>query len=393
MSDDLQFKALLESIQSREQEMIDCVASWAAINSGSSNTEGLRVMAERLENFMSRLPGELEKIQLPNGTALRLTCRKHAEKRVFLSGHMDTVYSVDHSFQTCERLDENRLRGPGVADMKGGLLVMLEALRAFEAVNENPGLGWEILISPDEEIGSPGSAPLLEEAAQRCQLGLIFEPAIQGSGDLSRQRLGSATYQLTASGRSAHAGRDFTQGRNAIAGLSAAIVQLHALNQKHNVVCNVGSIEGGGPVNVVPDEASAMLNFRVAETAVVDRAILEVTESIKADYDVALSWKGGFTRQPKRLTSAIEALFADYQACAERLGFQLGWRDTGGCCDGNNLAAAGLPNLDNLGVRGGNIHSAEEFVELDSLVERTQLTALFLLNHARSSGRGRDQLR
>ncbi len=377
---------VLDSIRSREHTMIQQLKDWVSINSGSENREGLESMRNKLESAIKEIPATtLEPIPLPNGTAIQAICRPEAPRRVFLSGHMDTVYPLDHPFQSWTMIEENRLQGPGSADMKGGLLVMIEALKGFELSPNAKKLGWEILISTDEEIGSPGSSPFLEEAARRCEIGLVFEPAIQGSGDLSRQRLGSATFHVTATGKAAHAGRDFASGRNAIAGLSAAITSLHELNQLDDVTCNIGRIEGGGPLNVVPEVAKASFNFRAADPQLVENALQSVTKQVRAEYDVALHWEGGFTRQPKLVTPAIEELFSRYQACAEALGFQLNWRNTGGCCDGNNLAAAGLPNLDNLGVRGGNIHSSEEFVDLDSLVERTQLTALFLTDYAESS--------
>lgn len=343
-------------------------------------------MRRVLESAIGELPSvALERIPLANSTAIRALCRPERSTRVFLSGHMDTVYSKEHAFQNWTLIEPNILQGPGAADMKGGLLVMLEALRAFESGVNAEKIGWELLISTDEEIGSPDSAPLLKAAAKRCNIGLVFEPAIQGSGNLSRQRLGSATYHATAIGKSAHAGRDFSAGRNAIAGLSAAISKLHELNDLEDTVCNVGSIEGGGPVNVVPENARASFNFRSADPSKIEFALQEAATLAHEQYDVELQWEGGFTRQPKLITPAIEELFGLYQNCATELGFNLGWQNTGGCCDGNNLAAAGLPNLDNLGVRGGNIHSPKEFVELDSLVERAQLTALFLTNFAESS--------
>ncbi|MEM1296293.1 MAG: hydrolase [Verrucomicrobiota bacterium] len=383
---------LLASIRSRESSMIETLKSWVSINSGSDNGDGLDQMREALESGIEEIPTvDKETIPFSKGKAIRLRCRPGCSRRVFLSGHMDTVYPKDHAFQEWSMIEPNRLVGPGAADMKGGLLVMIEALRAFETSPVASDIGWEVLISTDEEIGSPDSAKLLEEAARRCQIGLVFEPALQGSGNLSRQRLGSASFEVTATGKSAHAGRDFAAGRNAIAGLSAAIASLHKLNKLKDNICNVGSIGGGGPVNVVPETATATFNFRSTDPLKVDSAIKTATSLARDQYGVELDWKGGFTRKPKLLTPEIESLFATYQACAKELGFNLSWRDTGGCCDGNNLAAAGLPNLDNLGVRGGNIHSSEEFVELDSLVERAQLTALFLTKYAESSAPDQDQ--
>jgi len=361
---------------------LDRLAAWCAVNSGSTHREGLDRMRHELEEAFRILPAEGERIPLPSGDALHYRCRPGAERQVLLCGHYDTVYPAEHPFQAVTRLDGRRWRGPGIADMKGGLLVLLAALRAFESFPEAGRLGWEVLLTPDEERGSPESAPLLQAAARRCHLGLVFEPALQGSGELARRRPGSANYEALARGRSAHVGRDFPSGRNAIAGLGEAIAVLDALNRPPEFICNVGRIEGGGPANVVPAEARALFNFRAHDPALVEEALVRAASAARESHGVEIAWEGGFTRPPKHLTPEIERLFARFQACAEALGFPLGWRDTPGCCDGNNLAAAGLPNLDSLGVRGGNLHTPEEFVETDSLVERASLSALFLMDLA-----------
>jgi len=375
------YRSLLDSLPERGPVLEERLVRWAEINSGSGNRPGLEAMTNELEAaFAESVSVRAERIALSSGDALRWTCRPEASCRVLFCGHLDTVYPPDHPFQSCTRLDANTLRGPGVADMKGGLLILLEALRVFEAFADASNVGWEVLITPDEETGSVHSAPLLEEAARRNDIGLVFEPAIQESHDLARERPGSAVYHLLAKGRSAHVGRDFASGRNAIAALATAVGEIHALNRNEGLICNTGFLHGGGPVNVVPDRAQASLNVRARDPDQVESLLEDILMRIGEEFDVGLDLEGGFVRPPKRLTPAIQGLFARVQACAAALGRPLNWRDTGGCCDGNNLAAAGLPNLDNLGPWGGNIHSPEEFVLLDSLVHRAQLAALFLMD-------------
>lgn len=337
------------------------------------------------EEFAGALPGAEVETSSENTGVVKLVCRPEAPLRVLLCGHYDTVYGEDHPFQQCAKPDGDLLRGPGVADMKGGLAVMLEALSAFERFPERESAGWTVMITADEEIGSPVSAPLLEEAARDSHIGLVFEPALSG-GMLARARPGSAELVARVRGRAAHAGRNFADGRSAIAALCDAVNRLQSLNRREpagaTVIWNAGRIDGGGPVNVVPDRAEAAFNLRIRrweDGPLVEKQRDEITRAVAAAHGVELDWTGGFSRLPKEITPEIGALFASFGDCARTLGFDLQWRDTDGCCDGNNLAAAGLPNLDSLGPRGGKIHSSEEYLEIGSLVERAQLSALFLM--------------
>lgn len=377
------FRPYLDRLDGRAALMEERLVRWAEINSGSAHHAGLEQMARELElAFAEWCPIALERTQLANGPALRWICRPEAPQRIFLGGHFDTVYPQDHAFQTCTRLDANTLQGPGVADMKGGLLVLVEALRTFESSPFAASAGWEVLLIPDEEIGSIHSAPLLETAAKHCTAGLLFEPALPDGGNLARRRPGTGVFSLRAAGRAAHVGRDFGAGRNAVVALCDAVHRIHRLNRPGELICNTGAIQGGGPVNVVPAEAHAYINLRANDPDTAVRALREIVAEVQAAHEVELHLDGTFTRPPKPLLPKAEAMFAHLQACARALGLSLDWRDTGGCCDGNNLAAAGLPNLDTLGVRGGKIHSPGEFVFLDSLVERSRLAALFLMDWA-----------
>jgi glutamate carboxypeptidase len=397
------FRPYLKVVEDSAREMRERLVSWCEINSGSGNLAGLAKMLAVLEEEFGRLPGVLDEVELspvqqidPSGKAvnqsfgraLRSVCRPQAPLQIFFSGHMDTVFGATHHFQRCETLDANTVRGPGVADMKGGLLTMLKALEVFEQTPWAQTIGWEVLIGSDEEIGSPGTAPLLEAAAERHHLGLDFEPSLP-SGEIVRRRKGSGNFTAVARGRSSHVGRDFRSGRNAIAILAEFIGAVHALNGEFpGVVFNIGNVSGGGSVNVVADHAAAQFNIRVSETsdiAPVNARLAELVEAFNQRDGLRLEWSGNFHRPPKEVTPQIEALFNAFRACGRDLGLELEWKDTGGCSDGNNLAAAGLPNLDTLGVRGGSIHSDQEFVLLDSLVERAQLTALFLMKLAHGS--------
>ena len=185
-------------------ELRALLVRWCDQNSGSDNFAGLAAMLALLHAEFSSLPGSIEQVPLAGTTAkaLRLRVRPAAPLQLFCSGHYDTVYAANDPFQKCELLSPEKLRGPGVIDMKGGLVVMLAALRALEATPSAAQIGYEVLIGPDEEIGSFGTGHLFAEAAQRHQFGLIFEPA-RPSGDLVHSRKGTGNFTATARGTAA----------------------------------------------------------------------------------------------------------------------------------------------------------------------------------------------
>jgi len=375
-------------IDSQSDRMCGLVTQWANINSYSHNLVGLAELSDLLKSQWSAL-GEVEELPIgpdesidsagnvvhrPLGKALRIIKRPDAPLRVFLCIHMDTVYPPDSLFQRVERLDGNRLRGPGVCDAKGGLAVMLVAVEAIEKSPWADRIGWEVLINPDEEIGSPGSSPLFEEAAKRNHVGLLFEPALP-DGSLVAERGGSGNYTLVVYGRSAHAGREPHLGRNAIALMAECAVKLSALTSA-GITVNVGHVEGGGPVNVVPALAICRFNVRAktpADKQRLEAAIQQIVSEANQRDGFRVSLHGGFHRPPKPATQASQRLQQLVEQCAAELHIPVSWRSSGGVSDGNQLAAAGLPNLDSLGPRGDKIHSHEEYVLLDSLTERAKL--------------------
>ena len=264
--------------------------------------------------------------------------------------------------------------------MKGGISVLMAALEAFETHPGRDAVGWTVLISPDEEIGSLASAPFLAELGRKGHLGLTYEPAMP-DGSLAGARKGSANYHLVVKGRSAHAGRAFHEGRNAVAGAAAIGWALHGLNgRREGVTVNLGRIAGGSPSNVVPDTAVIRFNVRVPDKAAADwieAAVAEIA-AVPPFEGLTLHLHGGFTRPPKPLDASQQALMQVVTEAGELLGQPIAFKSSGGVCEGNNLHAAGLPNIDTLGVRGGDIHSEAEYAWPESFVERAQLSALIL---------------
>jgi glutamate carboxypeptidase len=366
----------------------DLLISWANLSSGSDNFPGLDRMRLALAAEFATLRGAtVEHIPLAGtpAQALRIRVRPAAPLQLLFSGHFDTVYGADSPFQRCTLLDADTLRGPGVADMKGGLVVILAALRAFETSPSAARLGYEILLTPDEEIGSFGSGPLFAAAAasRRFALALVYEPA-RPNGDVVHSRKGTGNFVATCYGRAAHAASPTRAGRNAIAALAEFLAAAHRVpDELPGVMLNIGNIRGGGPAtNVVPDFAEAQLDLRV--TRIADRdpfiaRLLALAAPINARDGLHLALSGAFNRPPKESGPVEAVALTALQQSARELGLApFTSVHTGGASDGNNLAAAGLPNLDALGPIGDRLHSADEFVRLGSIGERARLTARLL---------------
>ncbi len=367
---------------------------WVNINSGSLNREGLHRMADALEEELRELPGTLERLPLPEyttldghrhqpGDAVRFRFRPEAPLRVLFSGHMDTVYGPAHPFQILRKLEDGKWNGPGVADMKGGLFIMIEAVRRFLREDTDGRVGGEILITADEEVGSMGSRPLLVEAAAWNHLGLVFESSLPG-GELVRCRKGTGVFKLVAHGKAAHTGRDFQNGRNAIVALASMLPGCHQLNESiGDAIVNVGTVSGGGTVNVVPDLARAWLNIRIGQSdtaGVIEDALDELAAAAMREYPgTRIVREGGFQRAPREETPGNARLHEFWNEAEQSLGLEAsGKRDTGGSSDGNLLGEEGLPHLDGVGIRGGSIHSPEEFAFPESIEGQVARTVAFL---------------
>ncbi len=395
-------RSALDLLADRGGQLVDRAVGWCAINSGSRNLEGLSRMADVLMAELQRFPGEAERVELgatqsvaddgrlrqdPHGDGLRLTVRPRAPIQVVLTGHYDTVFPAGTRFLEVTPREDGALNGPGIADMKGGISVMLAALETLETHPDRDQVGYRVLLSPDEEIGSLASAPLLAELGATGHVGLTYEPSMP-DGSLAGARKGSGNFHILVRGQAAHAGRDFASGRNAVIGAADIATSLHALNgQRDEVTVNVAAIAGGSPLNVVPDNAVVRFNVRVPDQASADwvRNEIEkivVAEPLTGQHGLQVSLHGGFTRPPKPMDASQTALFAAVREVGGLLGQEIAWKPSGGVCEGNNLHAAGLPNIDTLGVRGGDIHSENEYAWPQSFVERAQLSALILMKLA-----------
>lgn len=375
--------------------MLGQVQQWCAVNTGTGNLAGLAQQTALLADAFAALPGSVtleepapvsamgaDGIERPiaNGQHLVLRVRPEAQRRFLLTGHMDTVYPAGHAFQQQTWLDQDTLNGPGVADMKGGIAVILAALKAFETSAAAAATGYDVMINSDEETGSLASAPLIARLAQGKAAALTYEPSALPDGTLTGARGGSGNWSVAITGRSAHAGRNPQDGRNAIVAAAALAVRLKAI-ERDGLAINPARIDGGSANNVVPDHA--VLRFNVRPRSIQDAAAFEahfaaLVAEIAAAHDVTTHVHGGMSRPPKLLNSRAERLFAVVEECSALLGQPITRQASGGVCDGNNIAACGVPVVDTMGVRGGAIHSPDEFLIVPSLGERAKLSALVL---------------
>ncbi|MEP5938494.1 MAG: hydrolase [Erythrobacter sp.] len=375
--------------------MLASVQKWCAINTGTANLDGLAEQASQLADAFAALPGEVSLVDpaqvtaihsdgsefsKPHGQHLVLRVRPQANRRILLTGHMDTVFPADHSFQQLTWLEDDVLGGPGVADMKGGIAVMLHALLAFEASPGAQSLGYDVMLNSDEETGSLASSALINELAQGKIAALTYEPAALPDGTLAHARGGTGNYSITFTGKSAHAGRNPHEGRNAVVAAADLILRIKAM-ESDDLTVNPAKLEGGSANNVVPDHAVVRFNIRPKSTDAMESFDAELSvllSDIEAQHGVGIHRHGGVTRPPKSVDDNAQRLFDLVKECGEQLGQHIAWQSTGGVCDGNNIAACGVPVVDTMGVRGGAIHSPDEFLIVPSLAERAALSALVL---------------
>ena len=369
--------------------------AWAAINTGTANLDGLARQASALADAFATLPGAIDlvdpapvtvvdndgrEVEKAHGKHMVLRVRPDAERRLLFTGHMDTVFAKDHPFQEQQWLEDGVLNGPGLADMKGGLNVILHALRAFEWSPDAGRIGYDVMVNSDEETGSLSSADLIAQLAEGKYAALTYEPSALPDGTLAHARGGSGNYSLTITGQSAHAGRNPDDGRNAIVAAAELAVRLKALHGPQLSV-NPARIDGGAANNVVPDLAILRFNIRPKAVEAAEqfaRDLKALVAEVETAHEVSIHTHGGVTRPPKPVDERAQKLFDLVKECGASLGQHIGWQSTGGVCDGNNIAACGVPVVDTMGVRGGSIHSPQEFLITASLAERAALSALVL---------------
>lgn len=306
--------------------------------------------------------------------------------RLLLIGHMDTVFEPGTAAERPFRREGDRAFGPGTSDMKGGLLAGLHAIAALQAAGVHPAITF--VANPDEEIGSPFSTPHIRALAAEHDAALVLECA-RANGDIVSARKGIADLELTYTGRAAHAGVEPEKGRSAILAAARQVVALHELNGRWpSVTLNAGVIDGGTRPNVVAAECRVQVDLRAATVAEFQAAMQEVTAQVAAPtVDGVRADLRRLAGHPPMEKSPATGRLADLAiGLAGELGFPLRDAATGGASDANTTSAAGLPTLDGLGPIGGDDHSADEWLDLASVVPRSTLLAALIATAGEAIG-------
>ncbi len=385
--------ALLRFAESRRDQFLDDLRTLVNIDSGSYTPDGVARVADELRTRFIASGAEVERIAGgDHGPHLVARWRGTGMGRVLLVGHMDTVFPDGEAQRRPFHIADGRAFGPGVMDMKSGLLTGLYAVRALAP--ETPWAELVFYCNSDEEIGSPSSHDLVERLAREADAALVLEPNSRVD-KATIARKGVATYRIDVEGRSAHAGVEPHKGRNAIQELASRILAVQALNGTiSGVTLNVGVVHGGERPNVVPDAAYALVDVRAADKEgmeAVERAMRVVMEAVPVVADTTARLSGGFMHGPFTQSVASQRLFALASEVAAELGYTLTGSPTGGGSDGNTTAAAGTPTLDGLGPAGGMAHNPGEYIEVDSIAPRVALLAGLIVRVCAEGASLRDQ--
>ena len=369
--------ALRQELEPRRAEMVDLLGRLVRLESPSDDPAGLDAFAAELRSLFSQF-GSIE--ELP-GRNLRLNVDGAGGVHAVALCHFDTVWPKG----TIERIPfsvdaDGVARGPGCFDMKGGIAELYFALQALRARGLRPKRPLRVLFTSDEEVGSPGSRPLIEDTARGAALAYVLESPLPG-GTLKTARKGTGDYRVRIAGRAAHAGVEPQKGISATQELAHQILALHQLNDYAvGTTVNVGVVHAGTRPNVVAAEAEAHVDVRVQTLAEADR-IDAAIRGLRPHLDGAvLEIEGGLNRPPMERSDAMASLFGQARQIAAAMGVELAEGSTGGGSDGNFTAAMGVPTLDGLGPEGEGAHAAHEHVDTDSFPRRVALLAGLLLD-------------
>ncbi len=383
---DSKARAIFNALHARQTEVEAFIRSLVEVESPSGDIEGSRGVVDLLAQAASRLAcvDSIERIDVPGfGQHIVIKAfQKRQAEQILLVGHTDTVHSLGSLNERPWRVDNGRIYGPGIFDMKANCALAIDVLRTLTELNTVPALGVTIALTCDEEVGSMSGWPLLERVAKssptRCAF--VMEPPASG-GRVKTSRKGTGIFAIKVEGKAAHAGLEPEKGASAILELARQTEQLHALNLSGSgITLNVGVVHGGTRSNVVAAEAQGEIDVRFsteAESLEIER-ILSNLKPIDERTKVFVS--GGINRPPMERTPAVIELFEKARAIAADLDFELGEAQVGGASDGNFLAALGIPVLDGLGISGDGAHAVHEHIEVDDIPRRGALIAGLLLS-------------
>jgi glutamate carboxypeptidase len=369
---------LLAAAESRRDWAVALIETLAALESPSGDLDALGRCGAAIAHQMTEGGGRVTTHSTSAGEHLRGEFGA-ATSQVLLLGHYDTVWPVGQLARMPVRRDGDRLYGPGVFDMKAGIVIGLLAMRALADARLTPHHRVVMLLTTDEEVGSQTSRAIIEAEARRSRAVLVLEPALP-DGAVKTARKGVGDFVVTATGVAAHAGIDPRRGASAVHELAHQVTVLSGLSDlDHGLSVNVGTVKGGTRSNVVAETAEAHVDVRIPTMADAERVTAAITGLVPRDPRVRLEISGGINRPPLERTAGVADLYHRAAAVAAELGRSLGEGATGGASDGNFTGAIGVPTLDGLGAVGHGAHALDEHVLLEPLAFRAALVAGLIL--------------
>jgi len=370
----------LTYFKERRDAIVATIQDLVEIESPSDNKAAVDRIAEVVAEKFSRLGGELRFHRAKDfGNHLQVNFGGKSAKPVLLLGHYDTVYPLGTLATMPCRVVDNKLTGPGVLDMKSGIALIFHALAALQDWHKQDGelpRPVTVLLVSDEEVGSDSSRAITEALAKKAAAVLVLEPSYGSEGAVKTARKGVGEYLLKVTGKASHAGLDFQKGVNAIRELARQIEKVSSFTElKKGLTVNVGVVSGGSRTNVVPAEASAQVDVRIArlkDAAGIDKK-MRTLRPFNRKCKIGIT--GGINRPPMERTAGVAALYSQAVAIARDLGWKLGEAAVGGGSDGNFTAGLGIPTLDGLGGVGDGAHATHEHILISELPRRAALIA------------------
>lgn len=368
-----------KAVDTKRQEIISFLKELVQVNTYSGNPEGINHAGEIVASGMpDRLSHRV--VNDYKGVNHHIYINPEpAGQPIVIVGHLDTVFPPDSDFQDFTESDE-KLLGPGTADMKGGITVMVYALQILEEFNLLENIPLRCLINGDEELGSPSSYNVIRDLAQGASYGLVFECGGL-EGEVVKARRGIRRYKLSVTGKARHAGVKDEQKASAIVEISQMVLAIEALNDFENgISINVGRIEGGTVTNMVPDQAAAYFEFRFWNRETEEEVLQKIKEIVDkpVNPECTAIIECDHRRPAGCPVDGTDHVFKMVKAAAKELGQKVGQESRGGTSDANFLTDEGIPTLDGMGPVGDMDHSPDEYIVKESLFERIALTAVLL---------------
>ncbi len=374
-------REFLEYFHSEQDDTLNLIREIVDIESPSRDIAGNRAVVDFLVNQTNKISPDfqIKRVFAENyGEHLIIRAFESNEKPILLLGHTDTVHPRKTKEQNPTRVEDGKFYGCGIFDMKANVILALEILKTFVKFNLEPARPITILLSCDEEIGSPTGRELVEREAERAEFCLVCEPS--ANGKVKTGRKGTGMFRLKTHGIPAHAGLEPEKGASAILEIARQIPKIQELNDPANgTTANVCTVSGGTTSNVIPEYASCEIDVRFTKKSEAEKVENALKNFKSFDEKVSLEVTGEINRPPMERTAAVVNLYEKARKIAESFTYELGETQVGGASDGNFVAALNVPVLDGLGVSGGGAHTLEEFIFVDDIPKRATLLASLLL--------------